>query len=139
MKNWQFRICETISWADQKFAKLRPLWNTKTSIWNPLTNIHAYSTNFMSFLGNFRPIFLRLNGFRIFAKVMYPKYSKVLTNKHWPYLLAYTMDWDCTKMLNHGWNHGLFLSLFKFFGWKYILNWNKNSGLKCRLLYCLRF
>ena len=41
-------------------------------------------------------------------KVMYPKYSK-----HWPYPVAYTIDCVCSKMLNHGLNHGLFLSLFK--------------------------
>ena len=29
----------------------------------------------------------------------------------------------CSTMLNHG----LFLSLFKFFGWKYILNWIKKN------------
>ena len=34
------------------------------------------------------------------AKFIYPKYSK-----HWPYLLAYTIDCDCSKMLNHGLNH----------------------------------
>ena len=37
------------------------------------------------------------------GKVIYPKYSK-----HWPYTVAL-----CSKMLNHGFNHGLFLSLFK--------------------------
>ena len=42
--------------------------------------------------------------------VMHPKYPK-----HWPYLLTYTMDGDCSKILNHGLNHGLFLSLFKVF------------------------
>ena len=47
------------------------------------------------------------------SKVMYPKFSK-----NWPYLLAYTMDCDCSKILNHGLNHGLFLSLIKFLGWK---------------------
>ena len=42
------------------------------------------------------------------AKVMYPKYSK-----YWPYTVAHTIACVCSKMLNHGWNHGLFLSLFK--------------------------
>jgi len=37
------------------------------------------------------------------------------------FYLAYTMDYDCSEILNHGLNHGLFLSLFKLFGWKYIL------------------
>ena len=47
-------------------------------------------------------------------KVIYPKYSK-----HWPYTVIH----NSSKMLNHGLNHGSFLSLFKFSGWKYILNW----------------
>jgi hypothetical protein len=42
--------------------------------------------------------------------VIYPKYSK-----HCHHLLATTMDCDCSKMIYHGLNHGLFLSLFKFF------------------------
>ena len=42
-------------------------------------------------------------------KVIYPlKYFK-----HWPYTVAHTIDCVCSKMLNHGLNHGLFLSLFK--------------------------
>ena len=51
---------------------------------------------------------------------MYPKYPK-----HWPYTVAHTVDCVCSKMLNHGINHGLFLSPLKLFGWKYILNWIK--------------
>ena len=42
------------------------------------------------------------------VKVIYPKYSK-----HWPYTVAHTIDCVCSKMLNHGLNHGFFLSLFK--------------------------
>ena len=42
------------------------------------------------------------------TKVIYPKHSK-----HWPYTVAHTIDCVCSKMLNHGLNHGLFLSLFK--------------------------
>ena len=68
------------------------------------------------------------------SKVIHPKYSKP-----WLYLLAATMCCICSKILNHGLNHGLFLSLFMFFVWKYILNWIENSGLKCRVLYCIRF
>ena len=41
-------------------------------------------------------------------KVIYTKYSK-----HWPYTVAHTLDCVCSKMLNHGLNHGFFLSLFK--------------------------
>ena len=44
-------------------------------------------------------------------KVLHPKYSK-----HLPYTMAHTIDCVCSKLLNHGLNHGLFLSLFKFFG-----------------------
>ena len=51
------------------------------------------------------------------VNVIYPKYSK-----HLPYTVAHTIDCVRSKMLNHGLNHGLFLSCFKFFGWKYILN-----------------
>ena len=40
--------------------------------------------------------------FYVFSKVIYPKYSK-----HWPYTVAHTID--CSKMLNHGLNHGLLL------------------------------
>ena len=46
--------------------------------------------------------------FSIFYKFIYPKYSK-----HLPYTVAHTIDCACIKMLNHGLNHGLFLSLFK--------------------------
>ena len=42
------------------------------------------------------------------AKIIYPKYSK-----QWPYTVAYTIDCVRSKMLNHGLNLGLFLSLFK--------------------------
>ena len=35
-------------------------------------------------------------------------------------------------------NPGLFLLLFKFLGWKYILNLISYSGLKSRLLHCLK-
>ena len=42
------------------------------------------------------------------AKVIYPKYSK-----HWPYTVTHTIDCVCSKMLYHGLNHGLNLSLFK--------------------------
>ena len=42
------------------------------------------------------------------SKVIYPKYSK-----NWPYTVVHTIDFVCSKMLNHRLNHGLFLSLFK--------------------------
>ena len=49
----------------------------------------------------------------LIGKVINSKYSK-----DWPYLLAATMGCSCSKILNHGLNHRLFLSLFKFCGWK---------------------
>ena len=46
--------------------------------------------------------------FRQGGKVIYIKYSK-----HWPYYCG-THNWLCVqKMLNHGINHGFFLSLFE--------------------------
>ena len=53
-------------------------------------------------------------------KVIYLKYS----NQR-PSLLAYTLNWDCSKMLNYGLNHG-----FKFFVWKYILYSIESSGYR---------
>ena len=44
------------------------------------------------------------------GKFIYPKYSK-----HYPYTVAHTIDCGCSKVLNHGLNHRLFLSLFFFF------------------------
>jgi hypothetical protein len=45
-----------------------------------------------------------LKSFNAQFKVIHPKYSK-----HWPYIVAHTIEFVCSKMLNHG----LFLSLFK--------------------------
>ena len=53
--------------------------------------------------------------------------------------MAHTIDCVCSKILNHGLNHGLLFSLFKFFWVKDILNQLENSGLKSRLLFCLIF
>ena len=53
----------------------------------------------------------------VLLKVIYPKYSK-----HWLSTVAHTIDCVCSKILNHGLNHGLLFSLFKFFGRKNILN-----------------
>ena len=50
------------------------------------------------------------------AKVIHPKYSK-----QWPYTVARTIDCVCSKMLNHGLNYGLFLSLFKLTLIEYVL------------------
>ena len=51
------------------------------------------------------------------------------------YFTAHTIDCVYCKALNHG----LLLSLFKFFEWENILNWLENSGLKSRFLFCLIF
>ena len=48
----------------------------------------------------------------VFSKVEYPKYFK-----HWYYMAA-IMDCGCSGILNNDLNHGSFLSLLKFFGWK---------------------
>ena len=52
----------------------------------------------------------------------YPKYFK-----HWLSTVAHTIDCVFSKILNNGLNHGLFFPLFKFFGWKNILNLLENS------------
>ena len=42
--------------------------------------------------------------------------TKVINTKcsiHWSYTVAYTIDCVCSKMLDYGLNHGLFLLLFK--------------------------
>ena len=67
-------------------------------------------------------------------KVIYPKYSK-----HWPYTLAHTIDCVCSKMLNHGLNHGLVISFnFQVFWMKIHSKLNKFRIKKNRLLYCFR-
>ena len=54
------------------------------------------------------PVKKQKNSIHLYSKVIYTKYSK-----HWPYTMAHTIDCVCIKMLNHGLNHGLFISLFK--------------------------
>ena len=44
---------------------------------------------------------------RVKHKVIYTKYSK-----HCPYTVAHTFECVCSK-INHGLNHGLFISLLK--------------------------
>ena len=56
------------------------------------------------------------------VKIIYPKYYK-----HQLYFLEATMNYDSSKRINHGLNHGLFLSIFKFLGCKNILSSNKNK------------
>ena len=48
-----------------------------------------------------------------YSKVIYSKFSK-----QWLSTVAHTIDCVCSKISNHGLNHGLLFSLFKFFGWK---------------------
>ena len=87
---------------------------------DPVTNSETSNTEFSQIVCLFKPgkstFYNKLpnsqnskqetvEGFGI--KVIYPKYSK-----HWPYLLAATMDWDCSEVFNYG----LFLLLFKFLG-----------------------
>ena len=70
-------------------------------------------------------------------QVIYPKYSK-----HWSYTVAHTIDCVCSKMLNHGLNHELFLSLFKFFWMKIHSKLNRfriNKILDCYIVSDLRF
>ena len=55
--------------------------------------------------------------FDVSLKVIHPKYSK-----HWLSTVAHIIDCVFSKILNHGLNDGLLFSLFKFFGWKSILN-----------------
>ena len=57
------------------------------------------------------------------AKVMNPKYPK-----HCIFVCS-------CRILNRGLNHGLYLSLFKFFGWKYV-EWIQDK--KIRLLNIFR-
>ena len=71
-------------------------------------------------------------GFHAVSKVIHPKYSK-----HWLYTVAHIIDCVCSKILNHGLNHGLFLSLFKFFVWKYS-KLNKFRIKRTRMLHCFR-
>ena len=66
---------------------------------------------------------LFLQNLLVQCKVIYPKYSK-----HWPYTVASTVNCGCSKMLNHGLNHGFFLSLFKLIPWP--IHW-----IVCMLAY----
>ena len=51
---------------------------------------------------------ISLVNFEPLAKVIYSMYSK-----HWPYFLAFTMDYGYSKILNHGFNHRIFLWKFR--------------------------
>ena len=59
---------------------------------------------------------------QLLDKVINPKYSQYCS-----YILAYTIDFDFNKMLNHGWCNRLFFFFFKFLWWKYFLDWIDSS------------
>ena len=69
-------------------------------------------------------------------------YIPSMYSKHWPYTVASTIDCVCSKMLNNGLNHGLFLSLFKFFWMKIHSKLKKfriKKKLDCYIVSDLRF
>ena len=70
----------------------------------------------------------------IFGKIIYSKYSK-----NGAYTLTHTIDCVCSKMLNNGITHGLFLLLFQFFKMKIHYKLNEFRIKKTRLLFCFRF
>ena len=45
----------------------------------------------------------------------------------------------CSKVLNHGLNHGFLIPLSKFYGQKIFIIEFENSGLTSRFLCCLAF
>ena len=91
----------------------------------------------LSYQGHKRTIFwLELNGY--LNQFLRPSklYIQSTLNIYLICTVADTIDCVCSKLLNH-W---LMLSLFKFFGWKYSLNWINSEWKKTRLLVSdLRF
>ena len=55
---------------------------------------------------------LTVHNKKILARDPYPKVIYTKYSKHWPYTVAHTIDCVCSK-INHGSNHGLFISLLK--------------------------
>ena len=104
-------------------------WTSKSQIWLRFNFFPTGGISCKSMWQVRKYVFLNKREIRsqevhISLKVIYPKYSK-----HWPYILAYTMDCDWSKMLNHGLNHGLFLSFFNFFvkiHWSALEFWEMN-------------
>ena len=47
------------------------------------------------------------------TKVIYPKYSK-----HWLSTVAHTIDFMCSKISNHGLDHGYYFHFSSFLGEK---------------------
>ena len=109
-------------WVRQKWDVSRPITALLTvtdDVWKGLKKTKKVSRTQVLYravgtvgAGSNSPLSFGRN--RTKTKVIHPKYAK-----HWPYTVAHTIDCVCSKMFNHG----LFLSLFKFFGRKYILNW----------------
>ena len=75
--------------------------------WGLLKKIYLYGCFFFIYSGA-KKMLIFLKNIVASTKVIYPKYSK-----HWFYTLAHKINCVCNKMLNHGLDHGFFLSLFK--------------------------
>ena len=82
---------------------------------NNMKNFMIYSSSYLKYIIkhtlkgiilNETKMLMKKHSFRLGLEI-YPKYSK-----HWPYYVAQTIDCVCRK-LNHGLNHGVFLSLSK--------------------------
>ena len=113
-----YKLQSQLAWKCIKFTfKYRGRW----LIW--IMTKHKKLSFFGEFILNEKPLqkkakkpslhpppifFSRLYVLWARGKVIYPKYYK-----HWHYTVAHTIDWVCSKMLNQGLNHGLFLSFFK--------------------------
>ena len=77
--------------------KPKPQWRTAWMIF-PVQKSSLYLKNYLVSILLYESRF----------KVIHPKCSK-----HWPYTVVSPIDCGCSKMLNHGLNHGFFLSLFQ--------------------------
>ena len=101
----------------QKQRPLTLIWHVEKAS-NPL--------KVLNFCGDF------FSNIHLSSNVTNPKYSK-----HWPYMVAYTIDCVCSKMLNHGLNHGLFLSLFNLIHWH--IHWILYVYVSLFKFQCLNF
>ena len=119
--------------------KYQPLKTEQQQL--PVQNQKACSSSLRGASSN-NPKVLRLN---VGPKKLGPPHHQAKLYIPWcykylVYVVAHTMLGLARSILiNHSLNHGLPHSLFKVFGWKYILNWIEHSGLRSRILYCLRF
>ena len=74
----------------------------------PFQSQHFYTFICQQISRTFWPLnYKLLQSLRPSGKVIYTKYSK-----HWPYTVTHTFECVCSK-INHGLNHGLFISLLK--------------------------